>query len=131
MGEPTRAHNKHENVARSPMAQWEPPRHERTTALDNSMELTADQAAREQLAAQTIQNLVRRYFAIQSANQLRAQRDGAVLKIQAGFRGMKARKQADYQRFLRCIDDYDKTRMVRAIVLIQSACKRDIQLSMD
>ena len=42
MSEPTRAHNKYENVARSPMARREPPRHERTTALDNSMELLAD-----------------------------------------------------------------------------------------
>ena len=37
-----KAHNKYENGARSPMARWEPPRHERTTALDNSMELLAD-----------------------------------------------------------------------------------------
>ena len=42
MNEPTRAHNKYENVTRSPMARREPPRHERTTALDNSMELLAD-----------------------------------------------------------------------------------------
>ena len=38
MNEPTRAHNKSENVTRSPMARREPPWHERTTALDNSME---------------------------------------------------------------------------------------------
>ena len=38
MNEPTRAHNKDENVTRSPMARREPPWHERTTALDNSME---------------------------------------------------------------------------------------------
>ena len=44
MSEPTRVHNKYENVARSPTARWEPPRHERTTALDDSMELTAEQA---------------------------------------------------------------------------------------
>ena len=39
MNEPTNAHNKYENLTRSPMARREPPRHERTTALDNSMEL--------------------------------------------------------------------------------------------
>ena len=37
-----KAHIKYENGARSPMARWEPPRHERTTALDHSMELQAD-----------------------------------------------------------------------------------------
>ena len=88
--------------------------------LAQEQELMAtDKAARKQQAAQTIQNLVRRYFAIQSVNQLKARRHGAVLKIQAGFRGMKARKQADFQRFLRCIDDYDKQRYMRAVVLIQ------------
>ena len=38
MNEPTCAHNKNENETRSPMARREPPWHERTTALDNSME---------------------------------------------------------------------------------------------
>ena len=42
MNEPTNAHNKYENMTRSPMARREPPRHERTTALDNSMEPLAD-----------------------------------------------------------------------------------------
>ena len=36
------AHIKCENGARSPMARWESPQHERTTALDHSMELQAD-----------------------------------------------------------------------------------------
>ena len=42
MSKPVKAHNKYENGARSPMARWEPPRHEKTTALDHSMELQAD-----------------------------------------------------------------------------------------
>ena len=36
------AHIKYDNGVRSPMARWESPQHERTTALDHSMELQAD-----------------------------------------------------------------------------------------
>ena len=42
MSKPACAHIKYDNGVRSPMARWEPPQHERTTALDHSMELQAD-----------------------------------------------------------------------------------------